>query len=342
MTGRERVRAAIEFQEPDRVPFACPWYEGALWKYGRAVVNLIATHPDDFGNAPPAITHQPAEALLRYTDDWGVTWERSREYSAGEVREAPLADWGALSTYTMPDEPSDAHYEQMRARTDWRGYWLYGWFDTFERMQYLRGSQNVFIDLAEDRDELQELAEMLTRRNVRILERVAKTPVDGVWLSDDWGSQSGLLIDPHRWRTMFKPLYKRMIEPLKNEGKHVFFHTCGLTCQIWDDFVEMGVDALNAQIPIAPPAEVQSKLKGRICVFSDVDRQHAMPHGTPAAVREHIRRLIELCGTPRGGVMMRGELEAVWPLENIAAMFEAYDEFGELREVAAGQAQRPV
>jgi hypothetical protein len=104
----------------------------------------------------------------------------------------------------------------------------------------------------------------------------------------------------------------------------------------------MGVDALNAQIPVAPAAEVESKLKGRICVFSDVDRQHAMPHGTPAAVREHIRRLIELCGTPKGGVMMRGELEAVWPIENIEAMFETYEEFGTLRSEAAERAERPA
>jgi len=53
-----------------------------------------------------------------------------------------------------------------------------------------------------------------------------------------------------------------------------------------------------------------------------------MPHGTPQKVREHIHELVDLCGTEKGGVMMRGELEAVWPLENIEAMFEAYYQCG--------------
>jgi len=186
MTSRERVKAAIEFKGPDRVPFACPWFEGALWQHGQAVVDLIARHPDDFGNTPPPIPPQPTEALLHYTDEWGTTWERARDYSAGEVRIAPLANWDALKTYRVPADPPESEYEGMCTRTDRRTYWLYGWFDLFERMQFLRSSEDVFMDLAEDRDELHDLAEMLVRRNVRIIERVAKTPVDGVWLSDDW------------------------------------------------------------------------------------------------------------------------------------------------------------
>jgi uroporphyrinogen decarboxylase len=71
---------------------------------------------------------------------------------------------------------------------------------------------------------------------------------------------------------------------------------------------------------------LEEKLSGRICVFADADRQHVMPFGTPQEVREFVRNTISIFNRS-GGIMLRFELEPVWPYENIQAMYEAFEEF---------------
>ena len=90
------------------------------------------------------------------------------------------------------------------------------------------------------------------------------------------------------------------------------------------------MNAINAQIPLMPREALRRNLGGKVCVFSDVDRQHILPFGTPQEVTAHIRGLIEDFGCYDGGVMLRGELEAAWPLENIQAMYRAYSAGGTL------------
>ena len=328
MTSRERVTAAIEFASPDLVPFTHVLFAGALWRHGSKLVDLMARYPDDFGNRNFTIPLEPAEETIDYTDEWGSRWRRRRDYSAGEVIAPALDSWDKWPSFAFPADPPAAaftSYKDSLVGHDW--YELSGWFDLYERMQYLRGTENILCDIAEDRAEIYELADRLVERNLRLIDRHLECGIDGLWLSDDWGTQNGLLISPDRWRAIFKPRYRRLIEPIKNAGVHVFFHSCGWTEAIWDDLIELGVDAINIQTPLMPPDLVREKLTGRICIFTDVDRQRIMPFGTPQQVRAHIRDLIALCGTPTGGVMLRGELEAVWPYENIEAMYQAYAEF---------------
>lgn len=334
MLSRERVIAALEFQSPDRVPFTHVWFDGALWAHGQALIDFLQDYPDDFGNRVAGIPIEPEDTFLEYADAWGTVWRRRKDYSAGEVVRPAIADWDRLRNYRFPPEPTAAEWATLsvRAKTpgrDW--YALAGWIDTCERLQSLRGTENLFLDIVMDRPELHELLDRLHQRNRRLVEGYIKAGVDGIWLADDWGTQRQLLIDPAIWRRLFKPRYRELIELARDGGLHVFFHTCGWIVDILDDFVELGVNALNAQTPLMPREVLREKLGGRICLFSDVDRQRILPFGTPAEVTAHIKGLIDDFACFNGGLMLRGELEAVWPLENIKAMYHAYRLFCPIR-----------
>ena len=309
------------------MPFTHAFFPGALWTHGAKLIELMERHPDDFGNRGFRIPPEPAQVIEEYTDEWGTTWRRRKGYSAGEVLRPALETWDRWPGYAFPAEPSENDWGELGSgirNRDW--YALVGWMDLFERMQFLRGTENLLLDFAEGRPELDELADRIVQRNLRLIEGYIRAGADGIWLSDDWGSQDRLLINPALWREFFKPRYRRMIELIRDSGRHVFFHTCGWTMDIWDDLIELGVNVINPQNALFPRQVLEQKLAGRICVFSDADRQHVMPFGTPEEVREFARNTISTFNRS-GGVMLRFELEPVWPYENIRAMYEAFEEF---------------
>lgn len=332
MTSRERVTAAIEFGGPDRVPFTHILFPGALWNHGQRLIDLMMSYPDDFGNHGFTIPPDPGRRVEEYVDEWGVTWRRSRGYTVGEVSRPALEDWSKLGEYRLPEVPRDPPFDAARLAhlknpdRDW--YALDGWFNLFERLRFIRGAENALCDLAEDRNELHELADRIVGWNLACMELYISAGVDGVFIGDDWGTQQSMMVSPECWREFFKPRYRRMFELLRDAGKHVFFHSCGHTAEIWDDLIELGASVLNIQHPIIPDRVVVDKLVGKVCVFSDPDRQHVLPFGSPDEVREHIGSVVSLLATPKGGLMHRGELAPDWPFENIRAMYKAYAEFG--------------
>jgi uroporphyrinogen-III decarboxylase len=52
-----------------------------------------------------------------------------------------------------------------------------------------------------------------------------------------------------------------------------------------------------------------------------------MPFGTPAEVRAHVREVFAHLGTPAGGIIACGEISPDTPLENIRAMYQAFQDY---------------
>ena len=334
MTGRDRVTAAVEFKRVDRAPINHYVMPGAFWRHGQKLVDLLQHYPDDFGYVYAQIPLQPAgdDRFVFYIDEWGSQWQMLRGYSAGEVKRPALETWDHWSTYKFPSLPSQAEVEAVMARYEadpnqWYALAPMG-SALFERMQFLRGSENLFVDLAEDRRELHELGERLVDWHVQRLRLYLAVGVDGFSFADDWGSQDRLLISPAMWRTFFKPLYRQIFDVIKEAGKHIFFHTDGWTVDIWDDLLELGVDVLNPQHTLMPRAILEEKIAGRVCIRTDLDRQGVLPFGSPRQVHEHVRDIVELFGRYNGGLILHGEIGPDVPFENVIAMYKAFEEFG--------------
>jgi uroporphyrinogen-III decarboxylase len=119
----------------------------------------------------------------------------------------------------------------------------------------------------------------------------AKTDVDAVHIVDDWGSQQALLISPDLWRAFFKPLYKDYCDVAHSHGKSVLMHSDGYIADIIPDLIEIGVNAVNAQLFCMPIEELADKFSGRICFWGEVDRQRLLTFATPQEVREGVRRV---------------------------------------------------
>jgi len=69
--------------------------------------------------------------------------------------------------------------------------------------------------------------------------------LDGMVIWGDVAYSQTMLFDPEYWRVYFKPWVKAMIEECHKNSLAVIYHGCGNVELIFEDFVEMGLDAYN-------------------------------------------------------------------------------------------------
>ena len=164
MEPREIVRRTLEFDHPPRVPrqlWLLPW---ASNRYPQELAALRERFPDDIVHAPsfcrvPVPRTGDPYVVGTYTDEWGCTFENIQAGVHGEIKAPLVAEWGDLDKVRPPVESLTVDIEQVNALC--RGsdrFVLSGCCARpFERLQFLRGSQNVFMDLALKPSELFEL-----------------------------------------------------------------------------------------------------------------------------------------------------------------------------------------
>lgn len=261
------------------------------------------------------------------TDAWGSVWHVAEPGVIGEVKGFPLADWSALDSYELPWELLDeADFSEVNASCAETDRFVFAGTQTrpFERMQFLRGTENLFIDLAYGTREVYRLRDMLHEFSIREMRMWAETDVDAVAFMDDWGAQNTLLISPQQWREVFKPLYRDYCDILHDRGKFVLFHSDGAIQDIYPDLIEVGVDAINSQLFCMDIEELAAKHKGQITFWGEIDRQRILPFGTTDEVRAAVRRVRSALDDPRGGVIAQCEWGIKDPAQNIEAVFEEW------------------
>jgi len=333
MTPRERVIRALRFEHPDRAPREVWALPAIPWFRQQEMDELLARFPMDFTG--PRVRYGRSRYARgepckrgRYVDDWGSGWEVLEAGRVGEVKEPALAEWSTLDRYELPWELlKEADFSEVGRGCAETDLFLRAGTETrpFERMQFLRGTENLFLDLAYGVPEVYRLRDMLHDFFTTELRTWAKSDVDGVCLMDDWGGQRALLVSPALWRSFFKPLYKDYCDTIHSGGKFVFFHSDGYIADIYPDLVEIGVDALNSQLFCMDIEDLARRYRGRITFWGEVDRQRILPLGTPEEVRAAVRRVRTALDDGSGGLIAQCEWGIHDPKENILALYEEWE-----------------
>jgi uroporphyrinogen-III decarboxylase len=75
--------------------------------------------------------------------------------------------------------------------------------------------------------------------------QAAEGLLDGMVIWGDVAFKQTMLFDPEYWRAYFKPWVKAMIDECHKHKLPVIYHGCGNVELIFEDFIEMGLDAYN-------------------------------------------------------------------------------------------------
>jgi len=331
-TSRELVVRTLNHQPVERAPRDLWTLPGVRMFRADEIEKMLRRFPEDivepdFIHGKGALEEGTPHEVGEYRDAWGCVWKVAEAGVIGEVKTHPLASYSALARFKLPRELlDDADFSRVNPgclRTSC--FVLAGsTVRPFERAQFLRGTEALFVDLAYGAKEVRTLLEMLHDFYTRELEMWAATDVDGVSFMDDWGSQTSLLISPDMWRDVFKPLYVDYCDILHRMGKYAFFHSDGDISLIVDELIEVGIDALNSQLFCMDIEKLGERFAGRLTFWGEIDRQRIMPFGTEDEVRQAVRRVRKALDRGRGGVIAECEWGLDVPYENVAAVFDEW------------------
>ena len=319
MTSRQRVARCLAMDHPDRVPRDL-WMLPGIYIGGpqqRAAVDAFRSRwPTDITgvslpDAPkPLLSYGTPFEVGESRDEWGCKFVNIQAGVHGEVKEPILADWSKLSDLHVPEELLAINIDSVNRFCAQSNQYILGNCcpRPFERLQFLRGSENIYLDLAEESSEFADLLRIVHEFYLKEMHLWARTSVDGLRFMDDWGSQRALLISPAQWRKWFKPLYAQYVQIAHDAGKKIFMHSDGYIFDIYEDLIEIGVDAINSQLFCMDLEEIGHRFAGRITFWGEFDRQYLMPHGSPAEILAAMQRLQRTLFRPEGGVIAQFEL----------------------------------
>jgi len=120
--------------------------------------------------------------------------------------------------------------------------------EAHEMLSRILGPENVMMWMGQYPNELAGFVERTNRFSLEILRaqiRAAGGRLDGMVIWGDVAYRKGMLFSPHYWRAHFKPGVRALIEECHSHGLPVIYHGCGNVARIFEDFIELGVDAYN-------------------------------------------------------------------------------------------------
>ena len=331
MTSRELVKATLEFAGPARIPrqlWLLPW---ATAHYPQELQRIQQTFPDDIVSAPAFYRTPPATvgdmyAPGVYVDEWGCGFENAEQGIIGIVQEPLLRDWQDVDQISIPEELLSVDVEQVNAFCRGTDQFVLSGCGPrpFEQLQFIRTTENLLLDLARQPAELFVLLRRMHQFYCRQLELWANTAVDALTFLDDWGMQTSMLISPAMWRKLFKPLYRDYIEIAHAHGKYAFMHSDGYILDILPDLIEIGLDAINAQIFCMDLQKLSELCKGKITFWGEMDRQYLLPQGTPAEIIAAVES-VKAALYENGGVIAQCEFGPGAKPENVYLVFETWE-----------------
>ena len=282
MTGRERVRAAIERKPLDRVPIYCDeLFADTLSKWCER--GMPATRPEQEDFFDYDCTELFVDTSMRFeerlleetrdqikvSDKYGLTVTRNKHVPGAEYHEHPIKtpeDWGRYKDRwsLSPNEPARVHevsyavplvkwpswneakriLDEKKATGRHITLRAYGHWEILWR---LRGYTEALMDLVTNPSFVKEICDCYTAFLLGILSTTLERGmrVDSFFILDDHGSNAGLLFSPDIIRSMILPQYKRINDFLCAENIYFFMHSCGDICRMIPEYLDAGVIALN-------------------------------------------------------------------------------------------------
>jgi uroporphyrinogen decarboxylase len=330
MSDREWIRRTVTHKETAAVPYnfmlSPPAAEIAAAHFGEDLDEALALPIRGIGPKPgkPFCT-DPTEYGDTIVDEFGITWSTSAVDRGSPI--GPCLPEPDLSDYRFPDPTDRERYVDVgewHSRT--RGHYRIAWVgDLWERATFMRGMENLLLDLTLNPGFVEALLHNLADYVLATAEvMLGNYRFDAVAISDDYGTQKGMLMSPENWRRFVRPSLASIYDFAKSRDCAVFHHSCGHVTPIIGDLVDMGLDILH---PVQPEAMDLTHLKrkfGKDLTFcGGFPTQKLLGVGSPDDIRAEVRRLKTEMGKGGGYILEPGlTVQPEVPAENVIALLD--------------------
>ena len=362
MTGKERIMAALELREADRVP---------VWIHAineASVINIARHFTDELPEIKSVnlmdveeqmqllnalfLIHEELEidgitsVVLgeeieidekRYRDEWGAIQQRN-PYGLAFPMELPINSPDDLKNYERPRIGRDERLlllEMAKAKFQDKLAQFFMVTGAFSRtFENLREMSLLLMDMIDNPDLVHNLFRMATDYNLELIDAINEIGVDVIIVEDDLAYNNSTIMSPAQFDKFIKPYNQELVDHARKLRLKVIHHSDGNLWPILDSMLEMGYDGLN---PLQPQGgmdlkKVKNYCGDRLCLLGNIDCSHLLCFGTADEVEEAVIKAIEDAAAGGGYVICSSNTihPGVKP-ENFLAMVGAAKKYGEYK-----------
>jgi uroporphyrinogen decarboxylase len=332
MTGRERVAAALEHREGDRVPRYI-WVDG-----GEATRRIV----ERFGSYDAFLDYLEVDMFQAFPDasaliDVGAWREahpapaRAPGLSQGalsldEALEAPLTDPSRETIYA-PIRAAVAHHQGERGRAI-----FVQTPGCFETANGLIGMDTQLTEMALRPERMRALYRKQLEWTKTYIENCLALGVDVIHISDDLGQNGRMLFSPQTFRAVVAPVLAEQAGFVRRRSPHLSLHSCGYFDDVIGDLADMGFDCMH---PFQESAgmdlvSVKRRFGDRVTIYGGLDVRSTLPSGDRARIRADVERVVRACKAGGGLIFCTGHtVHQDCALDDVLFAYELLTELGQ-------------
>jgi len=363
MNSKERVKRAIEFRNPDRVPYmGTNTIMGALtsdvfpiapfpnkdWQPRDSPPNYPHIEPilmklglynwdTSKWNPPPPRKWSKVERME--VDEWGSYWFcLANDNTMGHPSKPAIESWDELDKVHVPSTGWDRFKTMNKLGKLFPGRYKLGMMENFlfERSHFIRGFTKIFVDYRKNPERVTELINMIKPFYLNMVKQYYRCGCDGIIAPDDLGTQYSAIVSPTVFNKFYREAYAEVIELSHKLGMHFILHSCGNINALIPILVEIGLDGLQFDSPHMVGLDFAKKFHGKISFWNTVNIQSVYPFGTTRDVFKEVIRMIKAVGARNGGLVIVDYFGAPKvmnvPMANVKAMWEAVRVYGKYKK----------
>jgi len=310
MTSKERIIAALQHREADRVP---------MWEsfWGATIARW---HGEGLPQGVDLVAHFGLDPAHHTGYDWSLqleaeTIEETDEYVISRTNNGVMAksfkDHDSTPLWWDFPLTDRASWEELKPRMTWNEtrvnlpaakdafsatrdrFQVYACCCLgFEKFKYLMGTEGILVALASDPEWAREMCMSTADMAIDGLEYLLGHGLefDAAFVTEDMGYKGRPFFSPRTYREVIMPCQQRFCEVCHARGIGVMLHTCGQNTELVPLYIEAGFDVLN---PIEVKAgmdllQLKRDFGEVLALWGGIDVR-AIAHPDSAVLEEEIR-----------------------------------------------------
>lgn len=346
MKSRERVRAAITFQKPDRIPVAFEAVDSVLQKlmkhYGfsehrqlveKYDVDIVGVQPRYIG--PELKKYKNSKGQLVQESYWGyeATSHETEVDSYAMTSYYPLNGISTIEEVNAAQFPNPDWFDYESIKEQCDQYpdkaIIVGHEGPFQIVTFLMEMDEFFMLMYDEPEVAGRILDRMVEFELEYYRRILEAGegrIDIIRPHDDYGTQISLLFSVDMWCDFFMENTRKLTALAHKYGAFYQQHSCGAVRPLIPELIKSGVDVLEPiqKVTGLEPEGLWSDFGGKITFHGGIDTQFLLPFGTPEQVKEEVEHFEKTLHHDGGYILMASQVfEGDVPIENIEAVYNA-------------------
>ncbi|MDY3920379.1 MAG: uroporphyrinogen decarboxylase family protein [Candidatus Limivivens sp.] len=353
MSSKERVMRTFAFEKTDRVPIDYSANPAIHERFCQALgisgqdeeslfeilgVDYRAAGAEFIGeNRFPVLPGRKTHPIYGYN----MRWAANEKGGYWDFCDFPLkdADDETIANFYVPD-PDQFSVKDLRSKlqkvSDKAVYIGHpGIADIINSTGRVMGMEDTLVNLFSEDEATLTYVNRVVAMQLGVLEMALEEAgdlIDFVWMGEDLGTQRGPMISMEMYRKVLQPIHQKYIDLAKAYNKPIMMHTCGSSSWAYEEFIKMGIDAVDTLQPEPvnmSPRYLKDHFGGRLSFHGCISTTGPLTYGTPEEIEQNVKDTLEIM-MPGGGYHFATThmIQDNTPVENLFAMYQAVHTYG--------------